>query len=1214
MTVRSEQASDGLREENWKKENEAEKMRDKTRYRKIDPQDRYCEGDRSPGPKLREGEREMRERDKRKEDGRSRNGKLLLNVETDRELERRAKKGGTFPRFKKNVTSPDRRLMSVTEMGEERGERKQKERPRRAEMDAWEQERERAWQRERARDEVRRREKEEGKTTGRRCMEPEKVRQREQYRESDIRFQDNRREVADSWDRREQMREKPAPDMGEREVRMTFPHRRKDRENYADLKESENAQRREKRRDIRSEGNDESELRRERVRDDEELYQYSRSEGDTMGKMARERDQERQIYRARDREREVGRFRGERTENDHEQYRDGVRRAARPADREGKESWRGVDDRGDRKKDDQYRDHKHGRNEKRKERQADTQRTDTAGRISRSPTLQAHRVQPRTQSGGERSSDPDIEIRSGRDRYEEQESRKEGNFERERDREKQRDQERAADKRQIRNERQESDKREKTGSMPEQRRMWLEPQKGKNRKGKFIDGERHRERKEQRGEEEMSMKSEAERGRDGWRIKEEADERCLEQSGHRRRQGRRHENREDTEREQEGVSVDEEKVGEICREKGEKEHLSDNDGGIEDSSQREDEGDVADDIEEHYREDEGRSDYWAHESEGGSEAGWKKERDEMLSPEDGSVIVSSGGEDTREDTEDEFRDSEEFQEGGAQSPVGYKGYERDPKREEERTMGDEETADREERQPKYVFVVGKALPQSQNGKISPRQVDQIGGVERNDPNSETHDHLSGDATQQPQDDLFQTLNRNDEHPVINNQDSESEHHVQREERLSTGEAAEGNIQSRAPSDVHDTESSAEMRSKVKHLYNELGIMKSDVKKERLFKEWREKNKDLQPILDRINSGALSPEEVEAIRIRLSGTWSMSEEPKRRSQAPHLRWAKDVVREILGHSEDEPSTEQPDNPPKVNQSEINAKQQEQVAEETKEIPVIKLSMDEEDLEPELEEQTVVRGMGHSQAHMHADQFTVMHVVTHTHTRADTALDSERKEDRSVDIKTSEPSGQVQLGESDIQVTISEAGDNEANLTGREKGEEKEEMFLNVESPLYKPNSCPILYYDSDLLCPSSEGESQGVEYGRDESEERRQGEEPEEMGTAVEVTEVVEGGLEAERQIENLPSSRSLGDLGSSARSRRRGIRKTTQRRNVDVEGAEGVGRDRRTRVFYATGKERRLRMETLWLPYQKSCIITSLTSFFFYICFLFQIRWHCALF
>lgn len=157
-----------------------------------------------------------------------------------RELERTAKKGDTFPRMKKGLTSPDRRL--CTEMDEERGERRWNDRsPKKAETDVWGQEREKTFQVEKERYEGRHREKDEGKPTGRGYIEDEKLRQRGRYQElSDVRFQDGRREVDESRDRRM--------------VRMGSPHRRKERENYADRKENENARRREKRRDIRSEG------------------------------------------------------------------------------------------------------------------------------------------------------------------------------------------------------------------------------------------------------------------------------------------------------------------------------------------------------------------------------------------------------------------------------------------------------------------------------------------------------------------------------------------------------------------------------------------------------------------------------------------------------------------------------------------------------------------------------------------------------------------------------------------------------------------------------------------------------------------------------------------------------------------------------------------------------------------------------------------------
>ncbi|XP_019219981.1 trichohyalin isoform X2 [Oreochromis niloticus] len=870
--------------------------------------------------------------------------RLAMADRFKRELERRAKKGDTFPRMKKGLTSPDRRLMPGTEMDEERGERRWNDRPpKKAETDVWDQERQRTFQVEKERYEVRGRGKEEGKPTGRRYIEDEKLRQRGRYQElSDIRFQDSRREVDDSWDRRERQREKPRPDMHEREVRMGSPHRRKDRENYADRKENENARRREKRRDIRSEGDDDERgTRRERGRDrerEELIIQYSRSEGDNMGKMANDRDREMQRYRDRNRDKE----------------------RRKETDRQGREGGRDLrEDRWDR------REYESERDRKRKEKEAGTRMVDTTGRSSRLPNEWAPSPPARTHSSGEWSSDPDSEKRHrrNRDRYDERESRRDSSFEKKRERETWRDQDRTADKsqREVRNERHESDKGEKTGSVPELRRMWLEPQRGKNSTDKFEDSKRHTGRKELRGEGDMSMDSQTERGRDGRPVKEEPD--CE------RRQGGRNECREDAQRQQEGVSADEENVGEIRRGKRGKEHLSDSDAGVEESWQRDEQGDnVIDD-----RDDENGCNYWPpSESEGGSEVGWKKERDDMPSTEDGFVTVSSG----EENSEEGFRDCQEFQEGGTQAPAGFQGFVGDQKREEERTMGEVETADGEdqgeEKQPKYLFcVVGQTLPRSKPSNILPLQVDQIGGVERSDPNLETHHELVDDITQQPQNDSLRRLCRNDEHPMINNRDTGSEHKVQREERLSTEEATESNIHSIAPSEVHNLKYGKEMRSKGKQSYSEMG--RKDSKTDRLLKEWREKNKgptdkkemqspisqserdQLQPIFDRINTTGMSPEEVEALRIRLSGAWSVSEEPKRHSQAPHLKWAKNVVREILGHSEEEPSTEAQEEQPAANQTETsNAKPQEEVAEETREVPAIKLRMEDDDLEPELEE--------------------------------------------------------------------------------------------------------------------------------------------------------------------------------------------------------------------------------------------------------------------
>ena len=647
------------------------------------------------------------------------------------------------------------------------------------------------------------------------------------------------------------------------------------------------------------------------------------------------------------------------------------------------------------------------------------------------------------------------------------------------------------------------------------------------------------------------------------------------------------------------MSVDGEEVDDAWREvdKGGKEHLSDNDGMIEGSQQRDVEGqNLTDNTEESDREEEGGSDYWVRsESEGGSETGWKQDRDRMLSGEDGFVTVSSGGdeEDEREeDEEEEFKDCQEFWEvahGDA------KWREADDEREEERTMGKEETVEDDEqgREKKYVFcVIGQTLPRS---KKSPSQDEQMMGVERDNPKLE-----NDDATLQPQHDLHPTQSRNDEYPIINNQDMESQCNVPREERA--------------------TEEAIKMRPKKEHPYAEIGPINRDSKTERLLMAWREKNKEevereqkqpspslpvnpyadvfsqvnfeeIQPILDGLKTGAMSPEEVEAIRIRLSGAWTMSDEPKRHSQAPHLKWAKNVVREILGRSEDNSVDEANEHADQgVNQTAMEYEQQEGVAQEPGETPVVKLTTDEQHSEPELGEEEPLeeeglRGMGQSQADMHADHFSAIHGDTPTHTLADTLLETEGKEDQSMDKET-EPSIHLQLEEAHVEVKISEQVElSEREKEARKRREKEVEMYLTVSNTLYKPNSCPILNYEPESASGESEGEE--GEERRVEGKEEGEGEEAEGGGGPEGGGEMREGegaevdsreGEVAESKVKvgTLMSTCSFRELGPEARIRRRGIRKTTERRNgvhVEMEEEEGVGRDRRTRIFSTTGKE-----------------------------------------
>ncbi|XP_059194345.1 trichohyalin [Centropristis striata] len=903
MTAQSERDRDRdrAREEDWR-ERETVKMREKARYKDTDPRDRYPERDRAPAPRPREGEREWRERERRQDDNRSKNGRPLSNLEKVpmRDVNSGMNKGDTFPRMRKGSPRPGRGMAP----------------------EDWERERERTrqrdWYRERDREEIRSRGKEEWKKTGTRSAEEEKSRKRERYLEPDSK--DRTRERGASRERRERdegrKRDTLRPNMREREDRGPSPHRRKDKEIYPDRKEME--KRRVGRRDTRSEGDsDERDRRREKMRDKEKLtYKQSISEGDEGG-TTRERDRDRQRHR----------------EQDRQGYRDGDRSKRKEGERYRDRRGDGQEDRWkegvrDRREADRYREYEQRGKGETKEKGPDQRRDDKTDRKGRTQSETAPRVPPRAQSSGEWSSDMDSETRyrRGRDSYEESV-------------EEQRNP--AAARSQPRSERDRAE-------MTEGRRMWLPPQSGKNSK----DRERHM----RRGEDERRFESQAEWEREGRRVKEEPDERYLGESSSRGR----HEDRGDRERETEGVSVDGEEVGEVWREEV-RGRLSDSDGGIEGGRRRDAEGEnVTDNTEESDREEELGSDYSGRsENEGGSGTGWRQERDRMLSQEGSFNTASSGGE--REDDEEKFMECQESWEGACDEPSPG-AVRRDEEGKGEGVMGKEEAVEEEEDgqqpRPKVYCVIGQTLPRSTTGKKSESQVEQMGGVERNNQDVESRHRCRDEATQQPHDDLQGTGSRNDEKPIISNQDTE-----RKSECDVPGETSEVDVRYRSEG----------MKSKAENPYAEIGTVKRDSQTEKLLTQWREKNKEplegetlpsnpygdvgsqvnfeqIQPLLEGINTGAMSPEEVEAIRIRMSGAWSMSEEPKRHSQAPHLKWAKNVVREILGRSEentvDEPNAEVEQGVERTDAAIQNDKREEE--EEIGEVP-------EEHTDPEEEEE-------------------------------------------------------------------------------------------------------------------------------------------------------------------------------------------------------------------------------------------------------------------
>ncbi|XP_053737698.1 trichohyalin isoform X1 [Synchiropus splendidus] len=553
-----------------------------------------------------------------------------------------------------------------------------------------------------------------------------------------------------------------------------------------------------------------------------------------------------------------------------------------------------------------------------------------------------------------------------------------------------------------------------------------------------------------------------------------------------------------------GVSVDGEDVEEFCRELDSREHHSGSDAGMEGSQEQIDNSKESD-------REEGGSDYWPRsESEDGSDSDWRQERDRTVSGEDGFVTMSSGG-----DGEDEKEEEEEF----VDCRDSWNSRDDSPS-----SAGDQRAAqmdegverDSRENKQKYIFcVIGQTLPRSKSGQ-----------TDLENPGTDTDYNMSSEPSEDTSDRQKQDANP----------------------------------------------------------HAEIGSMKRDSQTERLLIEWREKNMEalppnpysdselnfeqILPALEGIDIEAMSPEEKEAIRIRMSGAWSLSEEPKRHSQAPHLKWAKDVIKEILGKSEEK--TEDPNADSEASNRSEQGMTSESSADKAELGPEDSHSLSD-DLQEELEDEELLeleglRGMGQSLEDMHGSQVQAMHGERFGDVRADTpgySNDDTLPDRGTPEVQvpaTTEPSSHQDLVKVDIEVTDS---DEVKSFDEKENGRQKEvEMYLSVSSTLYKPNSCPILNYESEFS-----GDESRVEEEQEESEE----EPVVESDLGLEDGTELDGGENTEQEGEAMTRSHfSFRDLGPEARFRRRGIRKTERRSESLVEDEDGVGRDRRTRIFLPT--------------------------------------------
>ncbi|XP_028984740.1 uncharacterized protein arhgef5 isoform X1 [Betta splendens] len=1190
------------REGDWGRE------RDKARSNDVTPHERYYHPDRATAPRWREGEREWMQSERRPGGDKSRQVRALINVKMyiEKEMERGLKKGETFPRMTNSYGDHGRRKMSDATNDDDRLEKRKRDRQRQTGPGDWERERDREWLIERRREgpkhEIRIKAAEEGIKTRRRPVEDDRMQHRERYNEPESSIHDRRREVDHSRDRREKYAARNR-DMGGKGGMTYSPHRQRAVEIDTDRSEREKAQKSGQSRGTRSEGDSvERELRRERARDREK--ENSKSDGGNNGKRVWEGDGDRykedngQRYTDRDREREVDRSRKREVKKERERYQDVDRREEVRKRREDRERRADLNnDRAllkDREDHDRYKDYR--QRKIKKEREADLTWAETTG--FQPVNTRAPRVPPRSVSSGEWSSDmDDMTHRRDRGGYDEREPN---------------ENKRDAEQKPKRSERHESDTGDVAGRVPDHRRMWLDPQRDKNSKEEVCDRERYKLRKERRREEE-SMASRTKWVGEGRQGKQDPDEH-LDQCRNREREKGRAEYTGETERESEGVSVDGDDVGEVSRDSDdEKEgHLSDGNGWSVDRRTAQTDEHPPDTTEEGDGEEGGVSDRFA---KAGCETPWKPQNDRTLSAEAYVTLSSDGGdeEEREEDEDEEFEDCREYSHNGT-SPVDVEIGER-----RELTMGKDEWVDEEqqgaEKQPKYVFcVIGQTLPQSGPGDTSPSEVDQVGHVETHNPELEEYNHCSDDATRQPRGDPYLTVSRNNDDLITSEQNrkDEAEQSASKEVKTATGEAAGAEITYASPALLRDTEETVEdTRGKAEYPCPQITESNRDSQTERLLVQWRGKHKEpageqrrqpspvprnpyadvpsevnLEQVLDGINAGVLRSAEAEAVdRSQIVKGWTLCEEPKRHSQAPHLKWAKNVVRDILGNSEEETV----DEPNAENQESMirSGMHGEELVPGAKEGPFIMLTANEQNSEPELQDEDSLedlRGMQQRQGGTRSQQFRAFYDDTLAHTHADTP-NTEGKEDDSVDKET-RPSGHI-----DIEFKITCEAGNEVLLAEMDSGgirQKEAEMYLSPGSTLYKPNSCPILNCESTSDTPvlSRQGTDQEVGDRASESEQEILGEEPEGWGSTAEVGIAGAGGpaervssegeaaAERETEVGTLSRTGSLGESGDKTEMLRWGIR--AERRHgkpAEEEEEEGVGRDRRTRIFSTTDDE-----------------------------------------
>ncbi|XP_051574173.1 zinc finger CCCH domain-containing protein 13-like isoform X4 [Myxocyprinus asiaticus] len=852
-----------------------ERPRDREREMEPDSYDRTRERKRLPAARGgRDGEMNLRERERQRDGERRPNGRALLSEQGEhgaRENERM--KGDTFPRMTRpskeregRVTLSDhdreRRMGRLKEVQYERERDRERERRRYRDMDMQNERKIAKYREELRRNEMRKLVKEE--PNRQRDM---KERRRESYPG-----------INDHWYVWE--RERDGLRQKEREGRSDPCLMERQTEGFSDRERRAERQRegqRNRQRNTKSEGYSDGEREKERRREEDSKlrHKHYKSEGDSEAER-KDRFREREAERRRDmvmpRKRETG-YRDPRGER-WERYRDPERVRDRDMEKRTERNryrMRKEEITMEKRKDYPDRDaysyttergrYKEGERMRERDRfwEREIEERDRQRRENRE--TERSNMEKNGQNSGEQNLGSDVENeqrRGTRENFKDKERENTSKIDKEK---------LSKGEQEVRTTQREEGGREKVDaeeteivkSKNKLRKMWLEPRTGSERKEssleeEYAEREKARERyiqryKTARDEEPKREKEREKMSREDWY-------RELEKAGEFMRVV-------NAEREEERLRGDV-----ACdREALEPERQIDGEN-------------VTDNMEENDTEEEGGNNrYGCLENEEGSEGESEGGKNRIIPADEGFVTVSSGGDDAEED---DFEDCKEFWDGGASSDLS--GQSKSIEDLEVRTDKENQTEnEREDRRGpkgsvKVFCVIGQTLPKSQA---------------KRDANENHIQHADHDMDNQCE------VNTSDGNEA-SKKDGSTEQNIERAmDDLTLHNEDKGNHDTTVKGTGSNDQAIKDLSSLEGKITppNERSEKDSEPLPPELL-ETMESCKDSGYVASQ-SECSLQEAEKEAEHFSSDDTWSASEERKQCSTAPHLRWAKNVVKEILG---------------------------------------------------------------------------------------------------------------------------------------------------------------------------------------------------------------------------------------------------------------------------------------------------------------------------